>query len=456
MKAKRYFLFFLITLLPSLTPAQSLPVAAQNLSVTNDVRDDVRSRVLFRTGSSVLDTSYAENAYALRSFVEGVNYLMKHPDYLVESIIVETGASPEGDPEQNERLAMDRARSVRAWLLSNLPLNASQVKAYSVGADWEGLWSEVWNSDSPWRDDVLEVISVTGVRTNAAAESQRWCLRRLKVIDGGKAWDWLMTDVFPDLRAGAGTLRCVTVRREANQKDTVVVIHEYEGPDAEWYLNQASRRAAGDAEASVKEYLRKKPRRHAGDSLWRDPVVALRMNMLAPLLNAGIEVPVGNRWSIAGDWYWPWLWRQWGNRMYTPQRFCFEGLGGYLEGRYWFGNNHLSYDACRRYRLRGHSLGVILSGGYYDYQYDWKGRQGEYGAAGIGYMYGLTLGRRGGIHLEFEVAVGYLYTQWRSYEVHEEGGPLVGDWDDGSWHGVVPLKAGVNLVVPIFSRENRK
>lgn len=36
--------------------------------------------------------------------------------------------------------------------------------------------------------------------------------------------------------------------------------------------------------------------------LWK-PVVALRTNLLLPLLNFGVEVPIGNRWSVGADYY---------------------------------------------------------------------------------------------------------------------------------------------------------
>lgn len=408
------------------------------------------SRVLFRVGSSELDTAYDGNARTLEAFVRGMDALMRDPAVTVAAVLVETGASPEGGALLNDRLAMERARSIRAWILANIPLNASQVKAYSVGADWEGLWMRIWESDCPWRGEVLEAITASGVRMDASEATQRRCLNDLRAIDGSRAWAWMTENVFPDLRAGAGTIRCITIDNNDRTKDTVVVVHGYDGPDAEWYLDRAVQLAAAAATGNVMEATRPRPSGWRRDSLWKNPVVAVRMNLLTPLMSSGIEVPIGNRWSVAADWCWPWLWRQWGNRYYTPNKYCFEALGGYVEGRYWFGNDHLREAACRKYRLAGHSVGLIFSAGYYDIQYQWKGRQGEFGAIGIGYMYGLPLGRHGRIHLELEVAFGYMTTAYRSYEVHTPGGRLVGDWNDGTWKGPVPLKAAVNLVVPFF------
>lgn len=434
--------------------AMFLAVSAFDASAAE--QDRLTTRVYFKAGKATLDTAYAENAASLRVFAAGVNAVLAEKGTILEAVLVETGASPEGGADLNDRLSMERARSVRSWLLANLPLNASQVKAYSVGADWEGLWFAVWESDSPYRQKILNAIVANDVRENHSPQAQAGCIRDLKEIERGKAWAWLSEKVFPGLRAGAGTIRCIISRPGDRERDTVVVQHYYQGPDAEWYLDEASRLAAVAASANIREDLRKKPRRFRNDSLWLDPVAAIRTNLLLPAMNIGIEVPIGNRWSVAADWYSPWAWRQWTNHFFTPQKYCVQGLGGYLEGRFWFGNNHLRQKECNKYRLSGHSIGLILAGGYYDLQWDWKGGQGEYGAVGIGYMYSVPLGKKGSVHLEFEVAFGYMTTGYRGYEVHEEGGKLIGNWEDGSWGGPVPLKAGFNLVVPIFGNSNVK
>ena len=40
----------------------------------------------------------------------------------------------------------------------------------------------------------------------------------------------------------------------------------------------------------------------------RKPVVAVRSNLLVPALNVGVEVPIGTNWSVAADYYFPWVW----------------------------------------------------------------------------------------------------------------------------------------------------
>jgi len=413
-------------------------------------------RVYFRTGVAALDTSFRGNGATLEAFCRDINAVLTDKGSILEAVLVETGASPEGGADLNDRLSMERARSVRTWLLANLPLNASQVKAYSVGADWEGVWFAVWESDSPYRQKILNAIVANDVRENHTAQAQAKCIRDLKEIERGQAWAWLSEKVFPDLRAGAGTIRCIISCPGDHGRDTVVVQHYYQGPDAEWYLDEASRLAAVAATATVLDATEKKAKGFRSDSLWRTPVVAFRSNLLMPLMNVGIEVPIGNRWSVAADLSSPWAWRPWTNRVFEPYQECYQAMAFSLEGRYWFGVSHSPKKAYGKYRLLGHSLALIAEGGYYDIEHKGTGMQGTFGAVGIDYMYAIPLGKKAGCHMEFDIAFGYMSTAWKGYIVPEGDTRLIGNYDDRAWHGPVPMRLGVRLVVPIFKSEEAR
>lgn len=107
-----------------------------------------QSNIYFKQGSAEVDLKYKTNQEVMADFVAGVNEAMreKEDDTVLEYISIETSASPEGDPEQNDRLAMDRARNLKNYLLGILPLSSSQIKAYSKGVDWEGLLQEMKTS----------------------------------------------------------------------------------------------------------------------------------------------------------------------------------------------------------------------------------------------------------------------------------------------------------------------
>lgn len=173
----------------------------------------------------------------------------------------------------------------------------------------------------------------------------------------------------------------------------------------------------------------------------------LRTNLLAPLTNFGAEYCIDEHWSVAADYYFPWIPRD------KSHRNCFQLLGWNVEGRYWFGENRTYED-----RLEGHSTGLSLAAGYYDFERNFKGNQGEFVKVGADYTYAMPI-FQDKMHLEFTIELGYIYSQMRPYEVFEEGGKAykLGYKKNFNWLG--PTKAGVSLVVPIRTgmfRNNRR
>ena len=173
----------------------------------------------------------------------------------------------------------------------------------------------------------------------------------------------------------------------------------------------------------------------------RIPIMAFRSNLLVPALNAGIEVPIGNHWSVGADYYFPWIWPKKDNKN------CFELLGWGIEGRYWFGKERTAYD-----RLKGHSVGLYGYMGYYDFERNFHGHQGEFVNVGVDYTYAMAVGKRKALHLEFSLGLGYIYSEARKYTVIEANGPLISDKITKKVGYFGPTKANVSLVVPIFQK----
>ena len=177
-------------------------------------------------------------------------------------------------------------------------------------------------------------------------------------------------------------------------------------------------------------------------------VVAPRTNLLLPLLNVGVEVPLGNRWSVAADWYYPWLFRN------NEHKYCYQALGLSLEGRVWFGRNHRPGAENRKNRLLGHSVGAFVMSGKYDLERNYSGHQGEYVMGGVDYLFAMPVFKRK-MHMEFSLGVGYFFSRATAYDVFEPGGRGYRDKNIRkriTYFG--PLKAGVTLVWPIKTKKN--
>jgi hypothetical protein len=173
----------------------------------------------------------------------------------------------------------------------------------------------------------------------------------------------------------------------------------------------------------------------------RKPVVALRSNLLVPALNVGVEVPIGTHWSVGADYYYPWIWPK------SDNKDCFEFLGWGVEARYWFGKNRTVMD-----RLQGHSIGLYGYMGYYDFERNYQGYQGEFVNIGLDYTYAMAVGKKRAVHFEFSLGVGYIYSQARKYTVIEPGSPLISDKRTMKVGFFGPTKANISLVVPIFQK----
>ena len=169
----------------------------------------------------------------------------------------------------------------------------------------------------------------------------------------------------------------------------------------------------------------------------RRPLLALKTNLLfdaALMPNVEIEVPVGKRWSVNGEYAFPW-WQ------FDRGKYCMQVLMGGLEGRYWLGSRKSRED---REVLTGHFFGFYAGGGKYDLQWGEKGYQGEFFiAAGVSYGWATRIARH--LHLEFNIGIGLLRTDYRHYHARDNYQTLL--WQENgkyTWFG--PTKAKISLV----------
>ena len=168
----------------------------------------------------------------------------------------------------------------------------------------------------------------------------------------------------------------------------------------------------------------------------RRPLLALKTNLLfdaALMPNVEIEVPVGKRWSVNGEYAFPW-WQ------FDRGKYCMQVLMGGLEGRYWLGSRKSRED---REVLTGHFLGLYAGGGKYDLQWGEKGYQGEFFiAAGVSYGWATRIARH--LHLEFNIGIGLLRTDYRHYARDNYQTLLWQENGKYTWFG--PTKAKISLV----------
>lgn len=409
----RWMLTICLTLL-SLAVSHAKGNIFDSIPEKKDTSITEKFAIYYRFDKSEFDQTYLTNSETAAHIK---NYLINSPR--IDSITIYAWASPEGAYLHNVKLSQRRARTAKRFLLSHAPdstkLNADKIKISPLAENWQGL--EAMVVEKYRRHDREKVLTILRDRT-IGDETRKW---RLQQLDGGYTWKYMLRHYMPLLRAA--TWICVW----AEVIDPLPAVEQ----------KAIESVPVGD------NGIIPVPQIHTTKG--NAPLYAIRSNLLVPALNIGAEVPLGNRWSVSADYYFPWIWPS------KTNRNCFELLGWSLEGSYWFGRNRTAAD-----RLKGHSIGLYGAGGYYDFERDYKGQQGEFASIGLDYTWSMPIGKRKRVNLEFTLAVGYIHAWARNYTVHGEYGPLFKEEGDVIFDYFGPTKAAVNLVIPFYGKEGRK
>lgn len=186
----------------------------------------------------------------------------------------------------------------------------------------------------------------------------------------------------------------------------------------------------------------------------RVPFMAIKSNLLfdvATMVNLELEVPIKDRWSIAGEWIFPW-WTSCGTKSNSwssnkeRSRNTLELLNANIEGKYWFGKRE---NRMNRPAMTGWFAGLYAGGGLYDLEYENEGYQGEFFiAAGVSGGYAHTINKRGNLRMEYALGIGYLETDYRHYNEHwgidDKWHTMRENSGKYSWFG--PTRAKISLV----------
>jgi hypothetical protein len=338
--------------------------------------------ITFRTGRSSPELWFMDN----RKVFELLDGQLRDTAVLARltHISVTAAATPDGKTEANERLAVARAQNTKGYLGRRYPhIAPEKVQTFSVGEEWSGLRRLVLEDEgrTPDREQVLALLE------NADDEAIR---EGLQELSDGRTWRYIADNHLPRLRgATAVTLHFWTPEME-RRIDTLSVPKPVEVVDrGEVQRVEIARVVPAEPEPSppvVFVILHPEPRFR--------PVLALKTNFAAYALggvNLEVEVPLGQRWSLAGEALWSW-----------------RGFSGAtLEGRHW-------WRGSRPRVMTGWFAGVYAGGGVYDLV--WRGGgpyAGDFFHAGISGGYAHTINRSRSLGLEYSLGLGWLHSPQR-------------------------------------------
>ena len=353
-----------------------------------------------------VDSSYMDNAAA----IDTIRFCLTHSVH-IDSITVYAWASPEGGYPHNKWLSEKRAAAAKELLLAlaadTTKLNAGKIKISPLAENWEGLLELVeQNYRRPNRERLLRILRAEGI----GEETRKW---RIRNLDDGYTWNYLKRHYMKQLRSA--TWVCVWT--------SVGAIAPL--PELRDSLRSPQRGLGRTVEAvggPVSEFS-----------------FAVKTNLLADLVtavNLGVEVPLGESFSLNAHFAFPW-WTAgpYGNK-YALQLLDAEG-----ELRWWF--------APGEERLEGHYLALQGSGGKFDLQ--WGRDIGCYQCYnwGVGLSYGYSMSLSEHWNLEFALTLGYLAIDYQHYVPSPDWSVLLRDnAKAGVLHYFGPTGLKISLVYP--------
>lgn len=370
-----------------------------------------------------IDPQLGNNAAELDSLASFMTLRGKADSiYTLRSVRVVGSASPEGSISFNEQLSRRRAESIFDYFSQRESIPDSVTSFEFLGRDWQGL-RQLVEADTrvPYRSEVLELLDDMTASGRVPATMSDTGLARLRRMNGGAAYRYLLTNVFPQLRASklyveysekpVPVLPADTVATELTDTVPVPVVIEEE------------------VEEEV-VFKTCKP-------FYMDVKTNLVYDALAvPAI--GVEFYVGKNWSVGANWMYGW-WDKDSRHRY------WRAYGGDLNVRRWLGRRAAEKS------LTGHHLGVYAGVITYDFEFGGKGYMGGLPHktlwdrcnwyAGVEYGYTLPVSRR--INFDFTIGLGYMGGKYLEYV--PKGKKYI--WQETkrlNWFG--PTKVEISLV----------
>ena len=384
----------------------------------------------------------------------------------IDSVCIQAFSSPEGDADYNRRLALRRAQAVKGYLVWKYPgLNQYRIRTSAQAESWDALRDVALNDTLlPCRDEILQILKLnTGEKRKEAL---------LKKLNTGIPYRHISQWILPELRNASICTVYMRPLRHAQQGSRLVA--DAQGNNGKEYQKADGTEITDDTEVvngvrvakgndtnangteltdnteitGSTQVTGNTPTKGSANAIApgksrRRPLFAVKTNLLfdaALMPNIELEVPIGKRWSLNGEYMFPWW-------LINDDRYCLQILMGGLEVRYRPGKR------SGRDVLTGHFIGLYAGGGKYDLQWDKNGYQGEFFiAAGVSYGYAHSIARN--LRLEYNIGIGMLRTDYRHYHSRDNHRTLL--WqENGEYTWLGPTKLKISLVW-LITGKNKK
>lgn len=330
----------------------------------------------------------------------------------IDKIVIIGKSSPDGEMSNNRNLALQRIDQMRHYLSVYHPQlysdNYVPIEVYNAADNGTTELLQALESDTSisYRRQIVDIL-----KTHRGVASKIQFIKQMS-NEGMPAYHLLEQAYFENMRS----VDLFVVYKSRWQPDVEAVVdirdtlptssEDHESVKILSTLNLDSPRLQKIIPKNSFDYSSQIDKSLSTKHPW----FGLKTNLLYDLAlapNLALEVPLGDRWSVKGDFMFPWWLSCDGMR-------CMRILSGGIEGRYWLGDRSYPRNEKQRNTLTGHFLGLSTAGGIYDLQLHDRGHQGDFIlVAGINYGYSWRLSRS--FNMEATLGFGYLRANDKSF-----------------------------------------
>ncbi len=424
-----------------------IPTNAQSIPIDVQVNTSEQITIKYQKLSSDIDKSFGQNISSL-AILDSVLHKLHSEN---KSVRIISNTFPNREFFQDYDLAEKRSEVFRKYLLKNYSFLKEQdvISRYRV-ATWYNFVEQVKKDSSI--ENKQELIKIMSMGTTADSISAH-----IKELDNGKTLKYLFDNYVPNFNSSQIKIQIISISNKSKEEKVVKQDKHIKNSTycecksiSQTVLATSPALTAASVQKSSLKLVEPKV------EMYKRPYISFKTNLLfdaVSLINAEIEVPLAKRWSIAGEVIFPW----WSN---TDKQRAIQTISGNVELRYWVKPNYKKREHLKGKHnpLSGWFVGVYGGGGYYDFENNAKGYQGEYFTVGIsaGYVQSLTRS----LSMEYSLGVGYMQTDYRHYKA--EYSNIYDTWHllrqhngNYSWFGPTRLKVSL-IWTPNFITKKTK
>ncbi len=352
----------------------------------------------------------------------------------IDYIMVKSYASPDGQQNANEKLAVYRSEELSKYLVKTLDLNPLLIHTQPEGIAWDELKRMVEQDPNvPSRNKILDILNTTPLWVkDASGNIIDGRKKRLMEIDYGNPYRWMMANIFPKLRSGVMVslyLKSHKINGNGNKQPSLM--EENSSIKSLTNANNEHKQDKSDSSSCVKatqtdSLLQKNSKtdkltqtdnnseiksRDSSSFSKRDyqspePLhrFALKTNFLyyaALMPNVELQWRINPQWALSLEGNVAWYKKDAKHKYYQIAMIS-------PEIRRWI---------KPRKEWHGMYAGLFAAGTWYDLENGRKGQKGEGVGAGLSFGYMWPISRT--LSLETGIGVGYLYTRYKVYLPYE-------------------------------------